>query len=114
MEILQSLMKPYWGLACIPCQWSESAISKREPFFDQSIEGAFDTACAWVEHFADRTATAFNHGATLSERSRFSASLYTGSRFSVSVFGGDDTVAWDAAPMDQGTTPSTPSTVHHT
>ena len=102
-------MKPYRGRACIP--WSESAISKRKTFFDQSIEGAFDTACARVEHFAGRTATAFNHG--LSERSRDSASLYTGSRFSASVFGGDDTVAWGAAPMDQGTTPSTPSTVHH-
>jgi hypothetical protein len=66
-------MKPYRGQACI--FWSESAISKRKTFFDQSIEGAFDTACARVEQFAGRTATAFNRGAALSERSRDSASL---------------------------------------
>jgi hypothetical protein len=32
----------------------------RKTFFDPLIEGAFDSACARVEQFAGRTATAFN------------------------------------------------------
>ncbi len=50
--------------------------------FDPLItgKGAFDSACARVEQFAGRTATAFNRGAALSDRARNSASAMDASQ----------------------------------